>query len=265
MSGGATPCRLCGGRTARLFERTLLGRHRVGYAQCGVCGLTQTDEPTWLSEAYASPLAAADTGVLARNLGARRLVACFLHMMGVRDEPGLDYAGGYGLFVRLMRDAGFSFYWSDPYATNLFARGFEWSPEHGAPRVVTAFEVMEHWVRPLLEFRALAGLGPDWIVTSTELHPGREPAPDWPYLVPETGQHVAFYRPDTLARLGRDAGYPHVLAGPYYQVFARRPVPAARWHAALRLRAVMYPLVRRLRPSFTLRDSERVRAGMPGP
>lgn len=253
-------CRLCGAEAPPLFEKTLLGRLRAGYFQCGTCGLTQTEEPSWLEEAYASPIAAADTGILARNLGARKLVASFLHLMGVRDGVGLDYAGGYGIFVRLMRDAGFSFYWSDPYATNLFARGFEWGPERGAPRVVTAFEVMEHWVRPLAEFRTVAALGPEWIITSTELHPGSSPSPDWHYLVPESGQHVAFYRPDTLARLGHDAGYPYVLAGRFFQIFARRPVPATRWRAALRLGAALYPLVRRLRPSLTLADSERLRA-----
>jgi hypothetical protein len=252
-------CRLCGGETVPLFQKTLLGRRRAGYFQCRACGLTQTEEPVWLEEAYASPIAAADTGILARNLGARKVTASFLHLMGVRDEPGLDYAGGYGLFVRLMRDAGFSFYWSDPHTENLFARGFEWSPERGRPRVVTAFEVMEHWVRPLAEFRALAALGPEWIITSTELHSGARPSPGWHYLLPETGQHVAFYRADTLARLGRDAGYPHVLAGPFFQIFARRPVPAARWRAALRLGAVLFPVVRRLRASFTVADSERLR------
>lgn len=258
---GPVACRLCGGGTLPLFEKTLLGRYRAVYVQCAACGLTQTEEPTWLEEAYASPIAAADTGILARNLGARKVAATFLHLMGVGDEPGLDYAGGYGLFVRLMRDAGFAFYWSDPHAQNLFARGFEWGPERGRPRVVTAFEVMEHWVSPLAEFRALAALGPDWIITSTELHPGARPSPDWHYLVPESGQHVAFYRHDTLARLGREAGYPHVIPGPFFQIFGRRPVPAARWRAALRLGAALFPLVRRVRPSLTVADSALLRGG----
>ena len=45
-------CRLCGGATHRLFEAVLIECHRVGYHQCATCGLTQTDEPTWLEEAY---------------------------------------------------------------------------------------------------------------------------------------------------------------------------------------------------------------------
>jgi hypothetical protein len=264
MSAATIACRLCGGPAASLFSKTVLGRHDVGYFQCPRCGLTQTEEPTWLKEAYASPIAAADTGVLQRNLAARRIVATFLHLAGVRGDPCLDYAGGYGLFTRLMRDAGFSFTWCDPYAANLFARGFEWSPAIGTPRVVTAFEVLEHWARPLEEFRRIAALGPEWIVTSTELHPGVTPDPAWPYLVPETGQHVAFYRPDTLRLLGREAGYPHARIGPAYQVFGRRPIPAAAWWLALRLGGALEPAVRRLRPALTLADSERVRAAARG-
>lgn len=257
-------CRLCGGDAPRLFERKVLEGRRVGYHQCPACGLTQTEEPTWLDAAYASPIAAADTGILARNWGARRFAATFLHLAGVRDQPCLDYAGGYGLFVRLMRDAGFAFHWKDPFTPNLFARGFEWTSAQGAPRAVTAFEVMEHWVRPLEEFHAIAALGADWILTSTELHPGPSPSADWHYLAPETGQHVAFYRPDTLARLGRESGYPHVHAGPFQQIFSRRPIPGLARVAALRLGALAFPVIRRLRPSFTIADSERIRAGARG-
>jgi len=35
------------------------------------------------------------------------------------DGIFLDYAAGYGLFVRLMRDAGYNFRWSDLYCQNL--------------------------------------------------------------------------------------------------------------------------------------------------
>jgi len=40
------------------------------------------------------------------------------------DGIFLDYAAGYGLFVRLMRDAGYNFRWSDLYCQNLFVRGW---------------------------------------------------------------------------------------------------------------------------------------------
>ncbi len=258
----AIACSLCGGATRLLFEKTILGRYVTGYHQCVECGLTQTGEPTWLDEAYRDAIHPTDTGILARNLGARNTVAVFLHFSGVDAEPCLDWAGGYGIFVRLMRDAGFDFRWTDPYAENLLARGFEWKDALGAPRCVTAFEVLEHLVRPREEFAKLAAHGAEWIVTSTELHPGTAPAPDWPYLSTESGQHVSFYRRDTLERLGREAGYPFVLADPFFQIFARRPFPAWRWRLARRLAGPLYPLVRRLRRSRTVEDCERAREAL---
>ena len=262
------PCRLCGAATRPLFARRVLGRYDVAFHLCAGCGLTQTDEPTWLPEAYADAVHPTDTGILARNLGARRVAATFLHLMGVRAEPCLDYAGGYGIFTRLMRDAGFDFYWTDPFAKNVLAPGFEWESGPGVagtkPRAVTAFEVLEHWIRPREEFGKVAAYGADWILTSTERVPGESPPADWPYLSVESGQHVAFYRADTLARLGREGGYPHVIAGPFFQIFARRPIPTARWRLAVRLGALTFPLVRKLRPSFTVSDCERIRARLRG-
>lgn len=262
MSGtlnAAIPCRLCGGSSERLFERTVLNRHPAGYYQCHGCGLVQTSDPVWLEEAYTQAIHPTDTGLLARNLGARRVVATFLELSGVSGEPCLDYAGGYGIFVRLMRDVGFQFYWWDPYAPNLLAPGSEWQATLGHPFACTAFEVLEHFVRPLDEFRRIAEFGAEYIVTSTELLPGPRPEPTWPYLSVESGQHVSFYRSDTLARLGREAGYPVVVAGPFLQVFARRPFPTWRWHLAARLAPLAFTVVRKRRRSLTVEDCEAMR------
>jgi len=119
-------------------------------------------------------------------------------------------------------------------------------------------QVLEHLVRPLEDFRKIAALGADWIVTSTELHPGSKPAADWPYLSVESGQHVAFYRPDTLERLGRETGYPHVMSGPFFQIFARKPFPAWKWQTAVELGRIVFPFVKKWRPSLTVSDCERV-------
>lgn len=252
-------CRLCGGTATPCFVQTVLGRHRVTYHHCAACGLTQTDEPHWLAEAYRDVIHAADTGLLARNAHLRAVTAVFLELSGVRGEPCLDYAGGWGVFTRLMRDAGFQFHWLDPHAQNLFAPGFEWRDGLGRPAVCTAFEVLEHFVRPLEEFQRLAAFGADFLVTSTEVPPTSPPSPDWWYLAPETGQHVAFYERRTLERLGRECGYPHAIVGAFHQVFAKRPFPAWRWQVAERLGPLLFPLVRRRRRSLTVPDSERLR------
>jgi len=255
------PCRLCDRPATWRFDGTVLGRHRTGYYTCAECGLTQTRDPDWLDEAYAEAISTLDTGLVARNLSLRPVVGTFLHLSGVRDRPCLDWGGGLGLFTRLMRDAGFAFHWTDPYAVNLLARGFEWSDMRGGPFAVTAFEVLEHLPRPLETFRTIAALGAEFILTTTELVPGEAPDPGWWYLSARTGQHVAFYRARTIERLGRETGYPHVIAGPYRQVFARRPFPAWRWRLAMRLGRALFPLLRRTRHSLTMSDHEaRVRA-----
>ncbi len=253
-------CRLCGGPATRRFERVVLGRFRAGYFHCPACGLTQTEEPDWLPEAYAEPITPADTGLLARNLHLRAIVAAFLELSGLAGRPALDYAGGWGVFTRLMRDAGHPFEWTDPQAPNLFARGAEWRGESGPPAVCTAFEVLEHFVRPCEEFAKIAAVGAEVVITSTEIPPVSPPPADWIYLAPEAGQHVAFYERRTLERLGRDGGYPFVIVGPFRQVFARRPFPAWRWHAAERFGRALFPLLRRRRPSLTVPDSLRLRA-----
>jgi hypothetical protein len=252
-------CRLCGGKANLLFTRTVLHRHEAGYHQCATCGLTQTQEPDWLDEAYADAISAADTGLLARNLYARVRMVTFLALCGAAGRPGLDWAGGYGVFTRLMRDVGFDYHWCDAHARNLFAQGFEWAADSEPPFVVTAFEVLEHLVHPREAFHRIADCGAELIVTSTELHPGSAPSPDWFYLAPETGQHVAFWRADTLARLGAGCGYPCVLAGSHFQVFSRRPFGAWRWHVAQRLGPLVFPLLRRTRRSLTTPDSEHLR------
>jgi hypothetical protein len=257
----AAPCRLCNGSTDPLFELQILGRHTGRYRQCRSCGLTQTQEPHWLEEAYKLPIHPTDTGLLARNIRLGAVVSTFLHLSGVHDEPVIDEAGGYGVLTRLLRDSGFQAYWHDPYASNVFAQGFEWRDDLGAPVAVTAFEVLEHLVHPRQEFERLAARNAKFIITSTEIHPGERPAADWPYLSPASGQHVVFYRADTLRRLGGMCGYPRVIAGPFLQVFARRPFPAWRWHAAVRLATLIHPLVRKLRRSLTVPDSETLRRG----
>jgi hypothetical protein len=161
-----------------------------------------------------------------------------------------------------MRDVGFPFFWWDPFAKNLLAPGWEWSATAGRPFACTAFEVLEHFVHPLEEFRKIADFGADYIVTSTELAPEPGPASEWHYLSVESGQHVSFYRPRTLERLGREAGYPVVRTSPYLQVFAREPFPAWRWDVALRLAPILFTLVRKRRRSLTVEDCESVRRSL---
>ena len=88
---------------------------------------------------------------MVRNLyvaGVLRSILSQLFAAGVY----VDWAGGHGVLVRLMRDAEFDFYWQDRYAQNLFARGFEWGADSGLQpaTLATAIEVLEHAPDPVV-------------------------------------------------------------------------------------------------------------------
>lgn len=187
------------------FKETVLGKYDVSYFHCSDCGFLRTEEPYWLDEAYTRAIAAADTGLLERNFAFSRKLAAILHLCFDARGAFIDVAGGYGVLTRLMRDIGFDFYWEDKYCENLLAAGFEADKAETPVQGLTAFEVLEHVPDPV-EF--LSGLmhrfGTRNLIFSTETYPGPTP-PDkrWWYYAFRTGQHIAFYRRQTLLKIAQ--------------------------------------------------------------
>jgi hypothetical protein len=119
----------------------------------------------------------------------------------------LDYGGGYGLFVRLMRDAGFDFYRSDRHCSNLFAREFEAEPEgKGGYELLTAMELFEHLADPLGEIERMLSYSRS-IFFTTLLLPEPPPRPgEWWYYVLDQGQHISFYTRKSLEVIAKRFG-----------------------------------------------------------
>lgn len=197
-------CRLCNTESEKRFDGLIRGAHVTSYFVCPGCGFVQTGDPVWLEEAYREPINACDTGILRRNEEMRQVVSVLLYHFFDPGQQYLDYAGGYGLFTRLMRDVGFDFYWSDKYADNIFAKGFEhWS---GPVEAITAFEVFEHLADPVSDLEKMLAISRNLIFT-TELVPDPVPAPDqWWYYGIEHGQHISFYTKTSLERLAARFG-----------------------------------------------------------
>jgi 2-polyprenyl-3-methyl-5-hydroxy-6-metoxy-1,4-benzoquinol methylase len=150
-------CRVCNSESNEVFSAKVLNKYNVKYYHCPSCGFLQTEEPYWLNEAYKSAIGIADTGIQKRNqLFAKRSSAIITSLFDT-NKKFLDYAGGYGIFVRMMRDKGFDFYWDDPYADNLFAKGFEHN-EQNKYELITAFECFEHFTDPINQIQKMLEL-----------------------------------------------------------------------------------------------------------
>jgi len=192
-------CKICDSSTQFLFEKKVLNKFQVKYFHCNNCDFVQTEEPFWLEEAYKNAITALDRGLVQRNIHYYPIVSALILRVFNRKGKFLDYGGGYGLFVRIMRDLGFDFYRLDLYCENLFAKHFDIGDVNFKPNfeLITAFEVFEHLTDPVSEMKKMLSYG-NSILFSTEIHPGKDKIENWEYVSPETGQHIAFYSVKTL-------------------------------------------------------------------
>lgn len=205
-------CKICASSTDACYDVVVLAKFPAKMSHCSKCGFLNINEPVWLEEAYSSAISILDTGLVHRSLSlSKRLVPLLYHLF--RGEAVFaDIAGGTGLLTRLMRDYGFDFYWYDAYCENVHAKGFEYSPELGRCHAVTAFEVIEHVEAPLKFIKETI----DWtnaevFIFTTQLYSGVPPRPeDWWYYSLETGQHLSFYKRETLQLMAEKLGFEYL-------------------------------------------------------
>jgi Methyltransferase domain len=205
-------CKICRRETEFLWKARILGKYDIAYFKCPFCAFIQTEPAYWLAEAYAGVIADTDIGYVTRNILYSGWVDRIARLSFADVRRFLDYGGGYGLFVRLMRDRGFDFYRQDLYCENIFARSFDLEDlrlggDEGRFGLLTSFEVFEHLDNPRQELDKMFGYA-DSILFSTELQP-RQPLKDikdWWYFAPHMGQHVALYGLRTLETIATAYG-----------------------------------------------------------
>lgn len=215
--------KITGGNTSLLFTTKVLNKYNVNYYRCKETGFIQTEDAFWLKEAYSSVITKLDIGLPYRNIflsdRVSKLIATGFDCKGMF----LDYAGGYGLFTRLMRDKGFNFYTTDKYCQNLFAEHFDLTdlPDTNF-ELVSAFEVFEHLTNPFEEIKDILKFSNNLLFT-TELQPEKlDEIENWWYLAPETGQHIAFYNEKSLAYIAKQLAYNFYTDGKFLHLFSKK-------------------------------------------
>lgn len=226
-------CRICNNDVGGPVFTGLIFKKSVRYFECSCCGFVQTEEPYWLEKAYSSAINGCDTGIMARNQSNVGLTLATLSLMKKMNATVVDCAGGYGILVRLLRDRGVEALWSDPYCQNLLALGFERTNEKAG--LVTAFEAFEHFVDPLLEVEKFFSIAPSLLI-STNLIATPAPSLDqWWYYGLDHGQHIGFFRLQTLQFIAKKVGKHLVTDGEEFHLFTEEPINTIHWNLTVRI------------------------------
>ncbi len=218
-------CKVCD-RPSKFFATAeLLSKYKVTYYRCDSCGLIETEQPYWLSEAYSEAITASDIGLVSRNIEFAARTKVLLSIFFRESRKFVDYGGGYGMFVRLMRDWGFDFARYDKYCPNLFARGFDVESTQETPfDLLTAFEVFEHLVNPVDDLGAMLRMAPSVFFSTCLIPKHNPPKPEeWWYYVRQSGQHVTLYTLESL-RVLAERNNLHLLSAGDLHLFHDRQI-----------------------------------------
>ena len=199
-------CSICGHNSREKYaESLILGKFHARHLACNQCGHEWLENPTiWLSDAYTSPIANTDTGIVTRSLNLLRIISSFLSLNS-KPGPILDWGSGSGLLVRLLRDRGHASYGFEPYTVPVLAAGFTIRTEEAAAskapfRAVLAIEVLEHLEDPKAFMASVLSIT-DTLIFTTELLENNRVGKCWWYYSTETGQHISFYTRISLKHL----------------------------------------------------------------
>jgi hypothetical protein len=218
-----TICKICGCESNKIFNTKVLSKYDVSYFKCNRCFFIQTEEPYWIEEAYNSAITKQDIGLLSRNNYFVNLISVLINFFFEKKKTFLDYGGGYGIFVRLMRDHGFDFYRFDTYCENIFAIGFD-DKQHTDYELLTSFEVFEHLVDPIQEIELMLKKSQS-IFFSTEIQPNSiTNVNDWWYFMPWTGQHISLYSIESLKFIANKYGLNLYTNGKTFHLLTKKKI-----------------------------------------
>ena len=257
-------CRICNTISVELTTKKVLAKYTVKYYQCPNCKFIQTEDPHWLNEAYDNAITKLDIGLVYRNEYLVPIVSTIINLFYKDKGPYLDYGGGYGLFVRMMRDRGFDFYRFDIYCENLFAKHFDLTDlaTNSKFGLITAFEVFEHLIDPISEVEKMLQHGSN-ILFTTELQPDNSNELDnWWYFTPETGQHVSLYSKRSLELLAQKFQL-HFYSKDNIHLFSRSKLNSLTYDLSMNNKFRYLQSKMHKRESFLQKDFEKIKSSLP--
>jgi hypothetical protein len=211
-------CVICSESTEFLFGYQVRGEHQALLFECLACHFTYIANPHWLEDSFSSDLNDLDIGSVDRCLVLADFVEVLIQSMKLSKLRFLDWGGGYGLLSRIMRDRGLDFVSHDIYTRPLFVESTSISNSETF-ELITMSEVALHLVDPVPVFTKIME-STDTLVFTAVIAPTVIPN-DWWYLMPDTGQHVAFYHAETLQALAKKLDVQVTSDGRFFHVLHR--------------------------------------------
>ena len=214
-------CMICGSFSKSLL---VLERHpqpKIEVQQCDECSFTFVLDPHWLEGSFREKLNRFDVGSADRSLMIAAFVRSLVRRRSLSTTSVLDFGGGDGLSTRVLRDHGVDCRWEDPFCEPVFCVG---PSSDDVRHFDLAFmgEVALHLVDPMPVFRGL--LQRSGRVLFTAVVPPAHIETDWWYLMPETGQHVAFFPIRTLRHMAKSMSAHLLTDGRFFHQFStKRP------------------------------------------
>lgn len=257
-------CIICGSNEKEIFKHKILGKYDIQYYRCENCGMINTEQPYWLDEAYSNAINICDTGIMKRNEELRKQIFNLICLCFDKKGKFRDYGGGYGILTRMMRDWGLDFYWSDKYADNLLAKGFDYQ-DNMKVELTTAAEVFEHMTAPMEDIQAMLNNTESVMFTTLpyDTYTTDKSYPDegWWYYGFEHGQHVSFYSFETLKYIAKYFGMNYYKINSGTHLITKKNFNRIWWdYVRIVIRFNLFTNIRRIisGKSLTLIDLEKV-------
>lgn len=247
-------CKICKNLANLAFTTTILDKYKVSFFKCNHCSFLQSEEPYWLAESYTEAINISDTGILARNEILRKITTTLTCCFFDKNYKILDWGGGYGIMVRMLRDDGLDAYWYDEYAQNIFAKPFVIDKD-SKYNLITSFEVFEHLPNPLQDIEKMLSFS-NTILFSTLLIPQPIPPMQWWYYGFQHGQHISFYSKQTLKFIAQKYNL-HYIGTNNIHIFSKKRINPVLFHLTLQFAKYgLYFLVKKRLKSKIGSDSQ---------